>query len=257
MKLYSIRNWDAIYENNRSRQIERLSWVPFPNKHDGENYTKIMRHPDGAMIFSGFVLMVQIASKCCPRGVLIKGNGEPHNVTSMSLKSQAPDVWFKTSIEYLETNTDWLISQEFTNERQSNVTSASVERQACATEGKGKKEQKEGKGRERLPNGSASLALILEGWNAMAEQARTIPQCLVLSDKRRRSLEVRLKDVFFASHWQEAISRIPSSKFLTGQGSGSWKASFDWFIQPDSVAKIIEGKYSDVSGQPKQGQIAV
>lgn len=111
-RLYSIRNWDDYYENNRSRAITDLRWIPVPNRHDGATFSMIMTHPDGAIIFSAWILMLQIASRCKPRGVLIRGDGQPHNVTSMSAKCRCPDVWFKTAISYLETHTDWLEYKE-------------------------------------------------------------------------------------------------------------------------------------------------
>ena len=189
MKLYAIRNWNEIYENNRSRQIESLSWVPFPNKHDGENFSLIMRHKDGAIIFAAFILLVELASKCKPRGVLIRGNGQPHNVTSMSAKCQAPDVWFSTALDYLEHNTDWLEVKEFTNERQSGVTSTSVGRQSGDEEGKG---TEEGKGRE----GARPFSEI-PSWEQFWEYCQS-PHCGI-------SAEWFAKDKFLAAEqkgWQ-------------------------------------------------------
>lgn len=108
VKLYKIRDWNDLYENNRSRTVKDLSWVAIPNKHDGENFTLIMAHKDGAKIFSAFVLMVQVASKCSPRGTLIKDNGTPHTVSSLSAKCRCPDSWFEIAFDYLEKSTDWL-----------------------------------------------------------------------------------------------------------------------------------------------------
>lgn len=89
----------------------------------------------------------------------------------------------------------------------------------------------------------ASLSLVFEGWNKNAENT-TLPKCLVLSDKRRRALESRLRDEFFAENWRAALQKILKSEFLTGTNDRGWTASFDWFIQPDSVIRIMEGKYS-------------
>jgi hypothetical protein len=143
-KLYRIRGWADIFENNRSKAITDLRWVPIPNRHDGETFSLIMRHKDGATIFAAWILLLQIASKCKPRGTLIRGNGQPHNVSSMSAKCRCPDVWFETGISYLETETDWLIVEELTPERQSDVTPTSGERQLGALkEGRNGREEKE------------------------------------------------------------------------------------------------------------------
>jgi hypothetical protein len=97
----------------------------------------------------------------------------------------------------------------------------------------------------------AAIALVFEAWNEMAKSSKILPQCLVVSDKRRRLLEVRLRDSFFISNWQAAILKIPQSDFLKGNSERGWKASFDWFIQPDSVAKIMEGKYDTKTTQTR------
>jgi hypothetical protein len=74
--------------------------------------------------------MVQLASKCTPRGSLIRGNGEPHNVTSMSAKCRLPDVHLNTAISYLENNTDWLevveVASETSGGRHAGVTDTST-----------------------------------------------------------------------------------------------------------------------------------
>lgn len=116
MKLYRIARWNEVYENNRSRQVKELSWVPIQNKMDGENFTQIMTHPKGATIFAAFILMVELASKSDPRGCLVRGNGRPHDVTTMSAKCRCPASWFTISIDYLISNTDWLQVSEIEDE---------------------------------------------------------------------------------------------------------------------------------------------
>lgn len=94
------------------------------------------------------------------------------------------------------------------------------------------------------PKKESPLALsrsIMEAWNAIP----TLSNCLVMSDKRRRGLASRITDPFFAANWQAALVKVSQSKFCNGESDRGWKASFDWFIQPDSVAKIMEGKYEN------------
>lgn len=116
MKVYSIRDWGKIFENNRSRELKSLDWVPIPNNHDGENFSAIMQHPKGAEIFAAWVLIVEVASRCDPRGTLLRGGGKPHNSQSLSLKTRAPEKWFTTAFYFLESNTDWLDVKEVPDE---------------------------------------------------------------------------------------------------------------------------------------------
>lgn len=108
MKLYKIRNWNVQFENNRSRAVADLTWVAIPNRHDGENFSGIMAHKDGAIIFAAWVLVIQVASRCQPRGTLLRDNKTPHNPDTLALKTRAPRKWFEVALDYLEKTTDWL-----------------------------------------------------------------------------------------------------------------------------------------------------
>lgn len=58
-----------------------------------------------------------------------------------------------------------------------------------------------------------------------------------------RQAEKELHGVTF----REYFSRVERSAFLTGK-TGSFKATFDWLIRPENIAKVLTGKY-DVSYQ--------
>jgi uncharacterized protein YdaU (DUF1376 family) len=88
---------------------------------------------------------------------------------------------------------------------------------------------------------ASSLKEVFDEWNNL----KVFPQTLVLSDKRRRSLEARLKNPFFREHWKAAMQKATTSDFCKGKNDRLWKATFDWFITPDAVAKIMEGKYDN------------
>ena len=118
MKLYRIKHWSEVFENSRSRMVEKLAWVAIPNRHDGENYTAMITQPDGAELFSAWVLIIQVASKCQPRGSLLRGDGKPHDAASLSLKTRAPANWFQKCFDWLEANTDWLAIENVADGRQ-------------------------------------------------------------------------------------------------------------------------------------------
>lgn len=105
---------------------------------------------------------------------------------------------------------------------------------------------------KREKNASLSLPLkeVFDSWNALG----VVPQCLLVSDKRRRMLEARLREPFFVSNWRAALEKVRASKFCQGQSERGWKAPFEWFISPDSVAKLMEGKYDGVeTSNPRDG----
>ena len=242
MKLYSIRRWNELFENNRSRELKELKWTVVPNRHDGETYTQLITHKNGALMFAAWVLILQVASKCSPRGTLVRGNGTPLDAVALSVKTRAPLEWFEMTLEWLEKNSDWLESSMISAiphmgagiPQETDVHPAPRDEEGKGIEGN----RREGN------NGHASPSLmseILDEWN----QTAGLKKCLLLSDKRRRSLESRLRNSFFISNWKNAISRTSTSLFCRGENDRGWAASFDWFIQPDTVIKIMEGKYDN------------
>lgn len=257
MKLYRIRDWSIQFENNRSRTVKELSWVAIPNRHDGENYTAVITSKDGAEIFSAWVLMVQVASRCHPRGSLVRGNGSPHDSASLAIKTRAPKSWFDKALKFLTENTDWVEITELAYGCQDDDTCLPPSCQSGDEGGKGM--EGNGTGGEGSAFGSASPSGVREvsdAWNEVADNVK-LPKIAVVSDKRRRQIEARLRDAFFRENWRAALSKISGLEFCKGQNDRGWVASFDWFVSPDAVAKIIEGKYdnrSKVSGSNNSGR---
>ena len=101
---------------------------------------------------------------------------------------------------------------------------------------------------EKTPTPQPIASLLLKSWNDMAKEAQ-LPTCRTMTKARNASLSERLKDADWRLSWEKAISTIPSSAFLCGNNKRRWKASIDWFLKPDSVTKILEGKYADGSVQ--------
>jgi hypothetical protein len=100
MKAYRIKDWDEIYENNRSRTVKECRWVAIPNRHDGEGFKRVMRHDRASDIFTAFVLILQVASRCQPRGSLVR-DGRPHDADSLALKTSGRREWFEIALEVL------------------------------------------------------------------------------------------------------------------------------------------------------------
>ncbi len=114
--VYRVRDWDSIYENNRSRTVKELQWVPIPNRFDGEGYTLVMSNPDAAKIFTAFVLILEVASRCNPRGTLVKADGRPHTPESLALKTRGQREWFELSFPFLSSpEIRWLEVVKYTN----------------------------------------------------------------------------------------------------------------------------------------------
>jgi len=105
--LLIIKDWAELYENNRSRTVTDLRWVMVPNRHDGDGYCQLMAHSDAAEIFSAWNLILQVASRCQPRGTLLQKSGLPHTAESLAVRTRGNVNWFKKAIPFL-LNVQWL-----------------------------------------------------------------------------------------------------------------------------------------------------
>jgi len=107
MKEYRIRDWDKHFENNRTRELKRLEWVPVPNKHDGDGFTELLDHENGMAHYGAWHLILQVASKCDPRGTLLRdgagGAKTPHTPQSLARITRGSAVVFEQAIERLIT----------------------------------------------------------------------------------------------------------------------------------------------------------
>jgi hypothetical protein len=112
VKAYRVRDWNEVYENNRSRTVKELQWVAIPNRHDGEGFKRVMQHDRASEIFTAFILILQVASRCQPRGTLIR-DGRPHDASSLALKTGGRCEWFSIALEVLSsTEIGWIESFE-------------------------------------------------------------------------------------------------------------------------------------------------
>lgn len=89
-----IFEWEIHFENSRTRELRTMSWVPVPNKHDGDGFTQLASHPDGPSHFGVWNVLLQVASKCNPRGTLVRqgrhGQKTPHDAESISRITRFP-----------------------------------------------------------------------------------------------------------------------------------------------------------------------
>jgi hypothetical protein len=106
--IYRIRNWGDHFENNRTRELKELRFVILPNKHDGDGYTELLDHPNGAAHYGAWCAIVQVASKgkhpaegcdipagCCEcRGVLLREGDRAHDPDSLSRLTRIPSLVF-------------------------------------------------------------------------------------------------------------------------------------------------------------------
>lgn len=90
---FHIRNWATKFENNRTRELKFLDWVPLSNRMDTDGYVELIDHTDGPAHFAFWVVCVMIASRCeipALRGVLLRDDGSPHTIGSIARHCRIP-----------------------------------------------------------------------------------------------------------------------------------------------------------------------
>lgn len=108
MNVYKIRDWSLLFETCETRKLAHLRWVPVPNKHDGKSFRRIASMKNACEIFTAWMLILQIASKCVPRGTLIDGD-KPIEPEDMAIMTGFPEKIFSEALTVLSNGKiDWL-----------------------------------------------------------------------------------------------------------------------------------------------------
>lgn len=71
---------------------------------------------------------------------------------------------------------------------------------------------------------------------------------LVFLTKARKNGIATLLDNFSMEDVKQGFTKAGKSSFLSGNNDRKWKADFDWLIDVNHFAKILEGNYDDASG---------
>jgi uncharacterized protein YdaU (DUF1376 family) len=98
--------------------------------------------------------------------------------------------------------------------------------------------------KEKTPPTPRGLSLrdeVLRRWNSIDG----VSHAKSMTASRAKALAARSKEPAWTESWQAAAEKVSASSFCRGGGSTGWVADLDWFLKPDTVTKILEGKYDD------------
>lgn len=218
---YRIRNWTQHFENNRTRELKELRFVILPNKHDGDGYTELLDHKNGASHYGAWVSIVQVASKCDPRGTLLRDGAKPHDSTSLSRLTRLPKAVFDEAIPRL-VSIGWLeaVDEDGNTETQSCHIDSTIPQEPAAL----------GRHNPAPPCGKVPLNRIeengIEKKPSLVEQARRVfafwqehmthPKA-VFDEARERKITSRLKDGYSADDLIAAIKGCKLTPYNMGQ----------------------------------------
>lgn len=89
---------------------------------------------------------------------------------------------------------------------------------------------------------------VHQAWNSTPG----VVQIRSITKSREQHLAARLKEP--AWPWEEALAKFPLKCFASDPGG--WQPTFDWFIRPDTVTAILEGKYDWTKKENQNGKPA-
>ena len=198
--LYRVRNWDKHFETHRTRELKKIDWVPIPNSHDGDGYTELLDHPDGMAHYGAWLLILAVASKSTPRGVLIRdienGDNPAHIPRTLARLTRGSAATFEEAIPRL-VSIGWL---ETCDDPAQIPRNPAPLRGKPTIEGKGRegkgREGKEGKGTDDLGHFQSFVDLVRKCHPAF--ESPNITDMMILASLK----------VYPESTWEKAISEF-------------------------------------------------
>jgi len=97
--VYRVTNWVDHFESSETKKRKRIHRVLIPNKLDGDGYVWLVSHERGPGHFAVWVTIVQVASRCRPRGTLVMDIGRPHTAATLAVKTRLPEDLIAEGIE--------------------------------------------------------------------------------------------------------------------------------------------------------------
>ena len=89
-----------------------------------------------------------------------------------------------------------------------------------------------------------SIQSIIDAWNQLEPYGIKMIYRINQGSKRCTSL-IALLEQFGEEKVIQAVDKVKQSEFLQGKTDTRFSLNFDWFINPDNFAKILEGKYDE------------
>lgn len=89
--------------------------------------------------------------------------------------------------------------------------------------------------------GRPATAEIVELYHKLCP---SLAKVVKLSEKRKTAIKARLDD-YSIEQIKKAFEMAEQTPGLKGDNDRGWKADFDWLMRPDSIARILEGKYAN------------
>lgn len=104
--------------------------------------------------------------------------------------------------------------------------------------------EQEGEGKNPIQPPSKNIPILFKIWN----ETPGLSKARGVSPSREKSANARWKEKPDETYWSDIAKRMAASRFCQGENDRGWKATFDFFLHPDTHLKVLEGKYDDRKG---------
>ena len=81
-----------------------------------------------------------------------------------------------------------------------------------------------------------------ESWNEVAVRCG-LPRIVKSNPQRRKAFSARKREFPEIEHWRNAFRCLERTDWLHGKNDRGWRADPDFFLQPKSFTKLVEGSY--------------
>jgi len=195
---------------------------------------------------SGRAKSVSGAGKAEPEAEPVKRADEGSDVATPDPVQQASTLTIRAALDKIESLIQLVIDRGSEDERE-----ALLKRLQTVVAGLDP-EHTTGQKTETVAASLAISNVVVKEWNMIDG----VIQCRAVTPKRRQAIAARMKDQFWKEHWRDAIDKARTIDALTGRNDRNWRADLDWFLRPDTVAQLIEGKYDNWKTVPASKQAA-
>ena len=273
--MLKISKWRETFENSDSRKRQRLKCYMQPSGTDSNGYIELMTYGEkGVMAYGVFVALCQWAATCPSdiRGMLCKTDRTPLDIRQISGRLRMDPGIVSAAIDLLSSpDIGWLMKEssicgdaaeksatdvppenpektllkpikidqfEITSASSLPLSADSMPKNSGFVQGEG---EGEGEGEGSAPDKSG----IPPADEIIAAFDSTFGTTSRWTDKRRKALTARWRDLFWRDNWEAALERAGPSAFLRGANDRTWAIDLEFFLRPDTVTKILEGKYDN------------
>ncbi len=176
MTFFRIKDWNVHFENNRTRDLKVMAWIPVPNKHDGDGYTALVDRENGSAILGAWLVILQVASKCDPRGSLLRDGKKPHTSHSIARITRLPAGIIQEALDICSKEVQWIEIVELTDNPQEGAV---IPQEGAITP---HPTDEEGKGMElKEEKGTCSVFSEEPSWSEFWEYCKS-PHCGIAAE---------------------------------------------------------------------------